>query len=87
MENATILISDIEIEDPRQLIPVIEAAMQAEIPSLLIVAGRLSDSAIALLLTASQDPTKWRVARRGGISPRKNRPVPFLPMQGMTTAK
>ena len=60
MENAAILISDFEIEDPRQLIPVIEAAMQAEIRSLLIVAGRLSDSAISLLLTTSRDPAKFQ---------------------------
>ncbi len=60
MENAAILISDLEIEDPRQLIPVIEAAMQAEIRSLLIVAGRLSDSAISLLLTTSRDPAKFQ---------------------------
>ncbi|MBM4464480.1 MAG: hypothetical protein FJ014_02740, partial [Chloroflexi bacterium] len=60
MENAAILISDLDIEDPRQLIPVIEAAMQAEIHSLLIVAGRLSDNAIALLLMASRDPAKFQ---------------------------
>ena len=60
MENAAILISDLEIEHPRQLIPVIEAAMQAEIRSLLIIAGKLSDSAISLLLTASRDPAKFQ---------------------------
>jgi chaperonin GroEL len=58
MENAAILISDLEIEDPRQLIPLIEAVMQAEIRSLLIIASKLSDSAISLLLTASRDPAK-----------------------------
>jgi chaperonin GroEL len=60
MENAAILISDLEIEHPRQLLPVIEAAMQTEIRSLLIIAGRLSDSAISLLLTASRDPAKFQ---------------------------
>ena len=60
MENAAILISDLEIEDPRQLVPMIEAAMQAEIRSLLIIAGQLSDSAISLLLTASRDPAKFQ---------------------------
>jgi chaperonin GroEL len=60
MENAAILISNLEIEDPRQLIPVIEAARQAEIGSLLIIAGRVSDNAIALLLTASRDPAKFQ---------------------------
>jgi chaperonin GroEL len=60
MENAAILISDLDIENPRQLLPVIEAAMQAEIHSLLIIAGKLSDSAIALLLTASREPAKFQ---------------------------
>jgi len=60
MENAAILISDLEIEDPRQLVLVIEAVRQAEIRSLLIIAGKLSDSAIALLLTASRDPAKFQ---------------------------
>jgi len=60
MENAAILISDLEIEDPRQLMPVIEVVMQAEIRSLLIIAGKLSDSAISLLLTASRDPAKFK---------------------------
>jgi chaperonin GroEL len=60
MENAAILISDLEIEDPRQLMPVIEVVMQAEIRSLLIIVGKLSDSAISLLLTASRDPAKFK---------------------------
>ena len=60
MKNAAILISDIEVEDPRQLIPVIEMALQAEIRSLLIVARKLSDSATSLLLTASRDPAKFQ---------------------------
>lgn len=60
MENAAILISDVEVEDPRQLIPVIEMAMRAEIHSLLIIAGKLSDNAINLLLAASRDPAKFQ---------------------------
>lgn len=60
MENVAILISDLEIEDPRQLMPVIEPVMQAGIRSLLIIAGKLSDSAISLLLTASRDPAKFK---------------------------
>jgi len=57
MENAAILISDLEVEDPRQLLPAMTAALQAGIRSLLIVAGRLSDSAIGLL-QANRDPAK-----------------------------
>jgi chaperonin GroEL len=60
MENAAILISDLEIEDPRQLVPVIEMAIKAEIRSLLIIAGKLSESAIAMLLAISKDPAKFQ---------------------------
>ena len=61
MENAAILISDLEIKDPRQLVPVIEMAIKAEIRSLLIIASKLSESAIAMLLAISKDPAKFQV--------------------------
>jgi chaperonin GroEL len=61
MENAAILISDLEVEDPRQLVPVIEMAVKAEIRSLLIIASKLSESAIAMLLAISKDPAKFQV--------------------------
>jgi chaperonin GroEL len=60
MENVAVLISDIEIEDPRRLIPIVDMAVQAEIRSLLIIASKLSESATSLLLRASQDPTKFK---------------------------
>jgi len=60
MENAAILISDLKIEDPRQLMPLVEMARQAEIRSLLITAQKLSDSAVSLLLAASQDPSQFQ---------------------------
>jgi len=59
MENAAILISDLDIEDPRQLLPVIAVAIEAELCALLIVAGKLSDSAIALLLT-NKNPEQFQ---------------------------
>lgn len=48
--QAAILISDLPIEDETELVPVIELARQHEVQSLVVVASRLSDSAIALLL-------------------------------------
>ena len=61
LENAAILISDLELEDPRQLMPVLDMALDAEIRALLIVANKLSDSSIALLLAASREPEKFQV--------------------------
>jgi chaperonin GroEL len=50
LENAAILISDLRVEDPRDLVPLLEAALTAGLRRLLIVAGHFSDAAIALLL-------------------------------------
>ncbi|HZB96015.1 MAG TPA: chaperonin GroEL [Herpetosiphonaceae bacterium] len=61
LHNAAILISDLEIEDPRQLMPVIDLATEAEIPALLIIANSVSDSTIAFLLAASREPEKFQV--------------------------
>jgi chaperonin GroEL len=60
LQNAAILITDREIDDPRDLMPVLDLAMEAETQALLIVANKLSDSAIAFLLGASQEPEKFR---------------------------
>ena len=61
LHNAAILISDLEIEAPRQLMPVIDLATEAEIPALLIIANSVSDSTIAFLLAASREPEKFQV--------------------------
>lgn len=62
MEDAAILISDLEIEDPRALMPVISKAIENRIRSLVILVAKLSDLAIAFLISASQkDPDKFRV--------------------------
>ena len=58
-ENAAVLISDLEIEDPRQLFPALELAIKAEIPALMIVASKLSEGAIAFLL-ANKNPEKFQ---------------------------
>jgi chaperonin GroEL len=61
MQNAAILISDLAIEDPRQLVSVLEMASQAGIRALLIVVSKLSDSAMALLLSASREHEEFQV--------------------------
>jgi chaperonin GroEL len=58
-ENAAILISDLEIDDPRQLIPALQLALKADIRALLIVAGKLSAATIGFLL-ANKKPGKFQ---------------------------
>ncbi len=61
MDDAAILISDLRIEDPGQLVPVISMAMQAQCSSLLVIAQELSEKANALLL-ANSKPGKFQIA-------------------------
>ncbi len=56
---SAILIGDLAIDDPRELVPLLELAVAEESSSLLIVANRLSEGALALLL--AQDPARLRV--------------------------
>lgn len=58
-EDGAILISDLEIEDPRQLFPALELAIRSNIRGLLIVTGKLSDKAIGFLL-ANRKPDKFQ---------------------------
>lgn len=54
LENAAILISDLEITEPAQLLPVIELARREGIKALMIVAGKITDNALGLLLANSK---------------------------------
>ncbi len=56
---AAILISDLTLEEPRDLIPVLEAAQQGGAQSLLVLAQKISPSVIALLLSANREPDKF----------------------------
>jgi chaperonin GroEL len=60
LENPAILISDLSIEDPRQLLPLLERLIQAEIRSLLIVAHTISPAVIGFLL-ANSKPEKLQL--------------------------
>ena len=51
LKEAAILISDLDIEEPQQLFPALELALKNNIRDLLIVAGKMSDSAVGFLLT------------------------------------
>ncbi|MDQ5853760.1 MAG: hypothetical protein M3380_17175 [Chloroflexota bacterium] len=60
LQDTAILIGDLEIEDPRHLAPVLDLAVKSEFRTLMIVAGKLSDSSIACLLQASREPEKFQ---------------------------
>ncbi len=49
-ENAAILITDLEIETPQELVPVIRAAVDAQVNRLVIMCSKISEGAQAILL-------------------------------------
>ncbi|HEU4326178.1 MAG TPA: TCP-1/cpn60 chaperonin family protein [Roseiflexaceae bacterium] len=57
-----ILISDLDLDDPRLLMPLLTAAMQQGLHSVLLVAASLSDTTLAMLLAANRDPERFCVA-------------------------
>jgi chaperonin GroEL len=59
LEEAAILISDLEIDDPFQLVPVLETLIKFEFRALVIMAAKLSESALTLLI--NQKPETLRV--------------------------
>jgi chaperonin GroEL len=59
LEEAAILISDLNIEEPQQLFPVLELAIRSNMRAMLIVAGKISDKVIGLLL-ANKKPEKFQ---------------------------
>ena len=61
LQNAAVLISDLEIDDPRELTPALEVAVAAQFRTLVIVAAKLADGAITALLAASREPEKLQV--------------------------
>lgn len=61
LPDAAILISDLEIDDPRQLMPVLDMALAQQLRKLVIIANKLSETSIALLLSASREPGQFQV--------------------------
>jgi chaperonin GroEL len=60
LTNAAVLITDLEIEDPQELIPALTAASEAGFKALLITATKIAPGAVGLLM-ANQDPEKFTV--------------------------
>jgi chaperonin GroEL len=69
LEDAAILISDLEISDPQIMLQVLEAAIGANIKFLLLVAKTISEQALALLLLKpNQEKIRVVAAKSPGLS-------------------
>ena len=56
-EDAALLISDLELKEPAQVIPALERCIKAEVKQLVIVANDISDRVIGLLVNNNQAKT------------------------------
>jgi chaperonin GroEL len=56
-ENAAILLTNLDVQDPEELVPALRAAMDAGHKALVIVARNLSDAAMAVVMR-NRDPEK-----------------------------
>jgi chaperonin GroEL len=61
LADVRVLISDLELDDPRQLMPLLTAAMQRGVRSVLVVAAALSDPVLAMLIAANRCAESFRV--------------------------
>lgn len=53
-ENAAVFLCDFETEEPRELVPIIEAALGSGVNTLVLIFRRLSDKAISVIGTVNQ---------------------------------
>ncbi len=63
-EDAALLISDLKLTHPNQLIPVLEQCVQAGVKKLVIVAAEMSDSVVGLLVQNNKAKTIETLAVR-----------------------
>ena len=61
LENTGLLISDFEIDDPRQLVATVGQAYTSGIKSLVIIAKSLSEQSTAVLVAMSRNPKQFHV--------------------------
>ena len=61
LKDVHLFISDWEIESPQALLPLFRLAQQENINSLVIIARKLSDSVVALLNKANNDPKAMNI--------------------------
>ena len=50
LQNAAILMTDLDVEDPRDLIPTLSACVRAGIENVAIIARKISDAAVGMLM-------------------------------------
>ncbi|NLE44092.1 MAG: chaperonin GroEL [Chloroflexi bacterium] len=60
LDDAAILISDVQIEDPRELVPAMTIAMKAGVGGLLVISKTLSEGATALVLVNNRKNEKFQ---------------------------
>jgi len=60
LEDAGILITDLKLEEPEQILPVLELCLRAKVMALMIVVESMSDRVIGFLQT-NRDPERLRV--------------------------
>ena len=70
LEEPAILISNLEIDGARELLPVLTAAVEAGVRTLLLIVGGASTDALALLM-ANNDPPKLQIVamKAPGVGP------------------
>ena len=61
LENVALLISDFEIDDPRQLVATVGEAYSSGVKALVIVSKTLSEQCVAVLAAMSRDPERFHV--------------------------
>jgi chaperonin GroEL len=59
LEEATVLASNLSIQEPDQLAPILRAVIEANVKSLVVVANEVSEKALSALLVASRDPAQF----------------------------
>ncbi len=61
LENPAIVISDLRIAEAEQLLPVLSCALKNDLRKLMIVAGDISDAALAFLLANNRDRDRLQI--------------------------
>jgi chaperonin GroEL len=61
LDEPAILISNLEVEDPQVLIPLVETCVRAGERKLVLIASKYSESVISLMQAVNRDPAKFQL--------------------------